>query len=325
MPSPEHEFLTWAALDAISNASKSQLFKYCEAGRKKFDFACDITRVWSKAISGQTIWKHDRDGIDKDLRTLLSDPDSSANVYVARDSMKTRARLSEVVSDYRNSPMRDRLARLRVFWIPEDFDADNEVARLQVKGILDEEIRRDLLMHVALGGLNSEDVLNVTLSRRFGMPIWMLAYLASNPVGNYTRWKKDTDFSVAILKEEALRLELSGMVDRAGGFNSHEWDFAGWPSIYRLTEKGKAMLDIASRLHDQMQNEFFRNKEFEHICRLLGIHHREYDLSAFYEQTEASLDLALHHPTAMLLAHIAHASESDRVDWPVAYYDLPEA
>lgn len=221
--------------------------------------------------------------------------------------------------------MRDRLARLRVFWIPEDFDADNEVARLQVKGILDEEIRRDLLMHVALGGLNSEDVLNVTLSRRFGMPIWMLAYLASNPVGNYTRWKKDTDFSVAILKEEALRLELSGMVDRAGGFNSHEWDFAGWPSIYRLTEKGKAMLDIASRLHDQMQNEFFRNKEFEHICRLLGIHHREYDLSAFYEQTEASLDLALHHPTAMLLAHIAHASESDRVDWPVAYYDLPEA
>ncbi len=60
--SPEHEFLSTAFLDTLSEFANSRLYTYREASRRKFDFACDLIRDWTRPLVGQTLWKHTEGG-----------------------------------------------------------------------------------------------------------------------------------------------------------------------------------------------------------------------------------------------------------------------
>jgi hypothetical protein len=124
----EHQFLSERVTDVLSDLSRTRLYAYVEAERRKLDFACELLRDWSRPLVGQTLWNHAA-GVDNDLRTTLLDPETEIRAYVARDTVKARRLLSEVMKDFRASGVPVGPHRLRVLWVPPDFDADDESQR----------------------------------------------------------------------------------------------------------------------------------------------------------------------------------------------------
>jgi hypothetical protein len=296
----------------MESASKSGLFTYQEGSRKLFDFSCDLKRDWSKAVSGQTLWKHGGDGIDKDMRTLLTERDISAAVYIASHSTQNKVRLAEVVGAFRNTELRKGLSRLRVFWVPDDFDADDEAARESVYATLRDEITKDLLMQVTLGGITPQDVSRFAASGRPGYPIAILSYVKNEGFRSLNDTSKDLGFSKQILRDEIQRLFVIGFLESdslQGG-------------IYRVSDSGNAMLDVCSRLRDYLQgnlDEGNENKEFEHICGLLGIDYPSIPAGTITLTTRVDIQS----PTALLMQHVGQAEADGSVEWPEPYFAMP--
>ncbi|MFJ6656103.1 hypothetical protein ACIQNG_07035 [Streptomyces sp. NPDC091377] len=297
----------------MESASKSGLFTYKEGKRKLFDFSCDLKKDWSKIISGQTLWRHDRDGVDKDLRTLVTEKDIAAAVYIARHSQQNKVRLAEVTESYRNAGLEDRLSRLRVFWIPGDFDADNEKARETIFNTLKQEMTEDLLLQVALGGLTRQDVTRFAASKHPGRPITLLSFIREYGYRSISDTGNRLGFTKSAVREETDRLFIIGLIESdslQGG-------------IYRITDSGNAILDICSRLCDYLRGNLGggnRNKELEHVCRILGIHY-----PSIPHTTPLGIrnKVDLQNPTALLLQHVAQADADGSVTWPQPYFALP--
>jgi hypothetical protein len=257
--SPEHAFLSATMLDLMVESAKCDLFVCRESERKRFDFSCNVTRDWTRAISGQTLWKHDRDGIDKDLRTLLTDDDSLATVYVARDSVAVRGRVDEILQDYRRTALASSLSKLRILWVPGDFDADDERSRGVVREALRREVYRDLLLKVVLGGLTAPDVKNLVKTN--GYAAWVLAQIHSEVrLEDYTTAYGRYGIEPRQLTQELMRLELIGMVSRGRDSEFH----------IEVTEKGRAMAEIYLRINAYLRGWNDESEEFLYICKLLG-------------------------------------------------------
>ncbi|MFE6195637.1 hypothetical protein [Streptomyces sp. NPDC057838] len=313
--SAEHSYLSKTALDIMESASRSQLFGYTEGQRKRFDFSCDLKRDWSKVVAGQTLWRHGGDGIDKDLRTLLHESDIAAAVYIARHESKNRARLAEVTQDYLKT-MRESLSRLRVFWVPADFDADDEKSRIAVRDLLREEIGKDLLLHVALGGLTSDDVTRFASSRRPGLPLRILSHVKKHGYRSHRRTAKELEVDLNSLRLETERLFIIGFLS-SSSLQGGE---------YSVTDSGNAMLDICSRLRTYLHGNLGddnKNEDLEHICKLLGIDYSSIPITDPLLIGEADIDIQ--DPTALLLQHVAQADADGSVDWPDPHYNLPSS
>ncbi|MET9758262.1 hypothetical protein ABZ016_04280 [Streptomyces sp. NPDC006372] len=314
--SREHDFLSSAALRIMESASKSRLFGYTEGQRKLFDFSCDLKRDWSKVVAGQTLWQHGGDGIDKDLRTFLNEEDIHAAVYIARHESRHRARFTEVTQSYLRGPLRNRLSRLRVFWVPADFNAGDDKSREAIYASLREEITKDLLLQVALGGLTPQDVTRFAASKRPGLPIAILSYVKKQGYRNHRTASKDLNVSLDALRYEVERLFIIGFL----GSESLQG------GIYHVSDSGNAMLDITSRLHDYLESnlgEGNKNDEFEHICGLLGIDYPSIPITTRLLGKEAEVDIQ--DPTSLLLQHVAQAHADGSVSWPEPYFELPSA
>jgi hypothetical protein len=229
--------------------------------------------------------------------------------------------VDEIIRDYRNSPLRPSLAKLRIFWIPADFDADDEQAREVVRAGLRHDIYQDLLLRVALGGITSQDVRNFAISGRMGYPVWILNQISKDGyLDNYTSASKRYRIGIPSLKEEILGLELTGMVSREG--NVH--------GLIQATEKGHAMLDISARLHGYLSGKTEEGEEFLYICKLLGI-----DFStltngdqkadfAFYEANRDNFPFGHRADnTALMLACLFYSSQHGAIEWSPQRFMLP--
>src|SRR3712207_2576857 len=133
--SPEHRFLSESFLEILQEFSVLDLYGYREADRKRFDFAATVNRDWTRPLAGQTLWSHG-DGVDKDIRMLLSDTESEIKAYVARHNVRNRAKFNEAIEDYKHTSLGRELFKLRTIWVPDGFDADDESARETMRASL---------------------------------------------------------------------------------------------------------------------------------------------------------------------------------------------
>jgi hypothetical protein len=139
--SPEHRFISETFLSALETFSASRLYTYSEADRKALDFACSLERDWRRVLAGQTLWKHS-EGIAKDLLHLLSENQAAIVAYVARHNSANERTLFDLIEHVRRSRFATELRRLRIFWIADDFDADNEFKRAALRQHLQESIAK---------------------------------------------------------------------------------------------------------------------------------------------------------------------------------------
>ncbi len=154
--SAEHNFLKTVTTEVLSNFSNSRLYGFTETDRKKFDMSCLLERDWSRSLVGQVLWKH-AEGIEKDIRTLVTDQESEIQLYVASDKIKHHALFEEVVTDFKKSGFAKDLWKLKTLWIPSDFDADKENDRDIAREIIRSQIVNDLLFNVVFGNLSRSD------------------------------------------------------------------------------------------------------------------------------------------------------------------------
>jgi hypothetical protein len=320
--SAEHAFLSDAFLQILEDTSKSRLYAYKEADRKRFDFACDLATNWKRAVSGQTLWKHN-EGIDKDIRMLLSEAESDALVYVARTTMKNKAVLHEAISDYKKAGLADRLDRLRVFWVPEDFDADSESHRSLVYSDLENSLSRDLLLAVVLGGITEQDVASfATWSGMCGLSLAVLAQVEASGFSNYTQLGKQMGVGVAPVKDRIIRLDLTGFIVRSS-------DPRKSGTIYEVSPKGYALMDLCGRLAAERGKGGHVDSGLSHVCSLLGIDPRRVDLWPSLPDYNASLEGRdpIPHPHRDTSSRLAREINDALARWDVSlpdpHYEIP--
>jgi hypothetical protein len=307
--SVEHQFLSQSVTEVLSELSRTNLYAYVEAERRKFDFACELVRDWSRPLVGQTLWRHTA-GVDKDLRTMLLDPDAEICAYVARDTVKARRLFSEVMKDFRANGAPVAPHRLRVLWVPQDFDADDEAQRELVTELLRDSVSRDILMNIVLGNLTAEDVrFFVRTSGIAGLHLALL-YMISTAPHPYLQTK---DLATALgvsqgaIRERVLRLLGCGFLTQ----------FGGGVFTTRATPKGRVFLDLCGELQRQASTGRM-NPEMLQILRLLDM---RYAPSAV-EMSATSLHLAgplltevPEMVTGRLLATIAAATDR----WDISF------
>jgi len=242
--SVEHQFLSQCVTHTLTQLSQTNLYAYAEAERRKFDFAGELIRDWSRPLVGQTLWNHTA-GVDKDLRTMLLDPEAEICAYVARDTVKARRLISEVMKDFRDSGAPVAPHRLRVFWIPQDFDADDEAQRRLIGESLSQSVANDVLMNIVFGNLTAEDVrFFVRTSGMAGLHLAVL-YAISTAPDLYSRNKDlaaKLEASPGAIRERLLRLLGCGFLAQ----------FGGGVTLTKATLKGRVFLDLCGELWRQI-------------------------------------------------------------------------
>lgn len=259
--SDEHKFLSAKTLDVLEGMSHTGLYGYKETDRKKFDFTCDLMRDWSRLISGQTLWKHS-EGIDKDLRILLSDEESKITLYVARDTTSNRRTVHEIASDVKRTPLRDRLARLRTIWIPSDFDADKEQDRSTIAELLTERLTRDLLLSVILGGVSAKDIESAGFQGGIpGLGLAVIESIARQGFVGMPGLARRLSVSTTTIRSRVQIFAAAGLLDQPN------------PSalVYRVSIKGKVVLDICRSLVMSVKGTRGLTPEFLYVLEVLGI------------------------------------------------------
>lgn len=258
--SPEHLFLSQQFLKILEDFSNTGLYGYTESDRKRFDFTCVLKRDWSRPLIGQTLWKHS-EGIDKDIRTMILDKESEIQIHVARDTIKNRATFSEIIQDYKSTVYRDNLFKLRTFWVPQDFDADNIQSQNVVKDILKNSIVDDILMNIIFGTLNTQDIryfLNDTGYK--GLTFAVLYEIAVNGFTNYTDLSKKIGISSNPLRERIIRLTGSGFL----------WNPRN-VSMYYVSSKGRIFLQVIYKIFEEYRCSKEYSKELIFILEKLGM------------------------------------------------------
>jgi hypothetical protein len=307
--SPEHQFLSRCTTEVLSKLAHTRLYAYVEAERRKFDFACELLRDWSRPLVGQTLWSH-VEGVDKDIRTMLLDPDAEICVYVARDTMKAHRLLSEALSDYRAGAGPIEPHRLRVIWIPQDFDADDESQRDLIAEMLFERVGRDVLLNVVLGNLTAEDVRFFV--RSSGLPGASLAVLhaISTTPEPHVRLRDISDtlgVSQGAIRERLLRLLGCGMLSQ----------FGGGASLATATLKGRVFLDLCSELWRQSVARKL-TAEMLQILRLLDMRYAPSAVAVSSNSLHLAGPALTEVPEMVagrLIATIAAASERWQIDF----------
>lgn len=315
----EHQFLSQCVTNVLTELSGSELYAYVEAERRKFDFACELLRDWSRPLVGQTLWNHTA-GVDKDLRTMLLDPDAEICAYVARDTIKARRLLSEAMRDFRASGASVEPHRLRVFWIPSDFDADDEMQRSVVSGMLTEHVSRDILMNIVFGNLTANDVrFFVRTGGLAGLHLAVLCVISGSEVPHLRPGEIGAQLNVSsgAVRERLLRLLGCGFLSQ----------FGGGATLTLATLKGRVFLDLCTELWRQ-HNEGQINAEMLQIFRLLDMHYNPsvvpYSASSLHLAGPALTerpDMA----TGRLIATIAAAVERWGIDMNEIHHVLWES
>jgi hypothetical protein len=262
MPSPEHEFIVLELDRAIKRFSESALFGVVEAERKKFDYGCRLDRDLSRPLVAQVLWSYPT-GVDKDLRTLIHDNESTLKLYLVKHTTKHLMRIDEVVQSYHKDPtLASKLVGLRPIPVPADFDADDEEHRRWLSAFLDTRLRNDVLFGVLFGRLAPRDF---RVFHRHGGPIGLkLAIL--NAISNHgLRTNPELKERIGYATNGPIR-EVIAMLTGVGLVAT-----VGRSVLCAPTPKGRLLLDVYRRIYFEWQAQAEWNRETVLILKALDV------------------------------------------------------
>ena len=243
--SAEHAFISDTFNRTLEAFSNTRLYTFRESARKAFDFSCTLTRDLSRPLVGQTLWKHE-EGIDKDLRHLILDEESNIKVYLCRDLLKTRARVEDVLANFRQSSLGEHLFKLRVFWLPPDFEAGNDSHEAIIRHQIKEAVYNDVLLSVVFGNITAADVSTFLLTPGYpGVNFAVLRTLSEEGFINYPWLSKRIGVSTSKLRETMPYL-------LGCGFASSK----RMESMPYLTKKGRLFLEIIRTFSQESPGPF---------------------------------------------------------------------
>lgn len=257
--SAEHDFLKNKANQVLADFSNLKLYGFTETDRKKFDFSCLLERDWSRPLVGQVLWKH-VEGIEKDIRTLVTEKESEIKLYVARDSIQARQQFEETIGEFRKSGRFPDLFRFKSIWIPQDFDADKEKQQTLVGQILTEAIVEDILFNVVFGNLTAQNIrffLDATGVQGLNLALLYIISTDEDPHHNITSLAQRVEMSSGPVREKLMLLKGAGFISNPIG-----------AILYRTTLRGRVFLDLARRLFIELQTPVL-SEELKYILRKL--------------------------------------------------------
>ncbi len=259
----EHKWLGQNFLNTLTRFSSTGLYTIREAERKKFDFACLMASDYERSLVGQTLWGH-AEGVDKDLRTLVSASESAVWAYVLPDSMRVRTLVYGVVRDLQQSKYGADLFRLKLFWVPADFEAGTPTQEEVVRKILQESIVDDVLMNVVFGRLSAEDV-RVFL-KDYGIPglnMAVLLQVASDGFHGFAKLGDDLRMSPSTLRPRYPAVLGSGFI-----FEPSSPDKAGASAL--VSQKGRVFIRLCARLYLEYRDGK-HSPEIQFLMKKLGL------------------------------------------------------
>ena len=271
---PEHTFLSNKFLEVLQRFSKLELYRYTEAERKKFDFACNLLRDWNRLVVGQTLWKH-TEGIDKDIRIMLTDSNADIWAYIVRHNVKNQATIQEVINDYQRTGYGNQLFKLKLFFIPDDFDADSEEARKTVGDAFEEQIINDLLFNVVFERLSAQDI-DFLLNDLVSYLTLLQEISANGPTdsnGLKTIARKKSVLSENI-SYSVWTLYLLGFL--------HGNHLSGKANEFSVSPKGRVLLDLVNILEEALDKGIL-NDELSYVLNHLGLSTEVNGKAAFRE------------------------------------------
>ncbi len=144
---------------------------------------------------------------------MLGETDATIWAYVTRDTMKSRALIHEAVADYRQTRYQGGLHRLKVIWIPADFDADSENGRLLVKDLLRRHISKDILFNVVFGNLTEGDIRYfLALGGIMGLKYAVLYNIATQQMLNYASVAQQLNSNRTTVRRQVHDLLATGFM-----------------------------------------------------------------------------------------------------------------
>lgn len=234
--SDEHNYVTNVFIGCAHELSRSELFAYGEADRARFDFACVLTRDYSRQIIGQTLTHHAA-GIDKDLASLLHEPNGELPVYLYPYEARNEGRVQEFLHNARVQ-LPDRVSLLRLFRYPV-FDADNDRERACVEAAIRHQICDDLLLNILFGRLHAADINLLLLGneRIHGLRLALLNEIAMRGFRDSRALERALYENRSTLRPRLLSLVAAGMLEQSAG----DWYF-------RVTQRGRVILRVCHLL-----------------------------------------------------------------------------
>lgn len=232
--SDEHRFVSTSFIDLVHELSRSELYGYTEADRRRFDFACLLHRDHTRELVGQTL-THNVAGIEKDLSSLLF-ATAEIPVYLYAHSGRNQARIQEMLYHARQS-IPDRVALARLYPYPV-FDADDESDRMTVVQTLRQQVVEDLLLNVLFGRLSSVDIAffldSIGIS---GLLFATLESIATDSFFNVPDLARrlDPGLPPSTLRPRLTRLVTAGMLE-----------VVEMASFYRISQRARAFLKLCS-------------------------------------------------------------------------------
>ena len=203
--------------------------------------ACLLERDWSRPLVGQVLWRHSS-GIDKDIRTLLLDPQAEIKLYVVRDHIRNRQVLAEALEDFKRSGSTD-LYQLKVIWIPADFDADKDAQRLLIRDLVQSQIVSDILLNIVFGNLDANHIrLFLTSPGIPGVNLALLDLIDRSDRLNYSEMSRALGVSKGPIREKIFLLHGGALIATSPGYIA-----------YRTTPRGRLLLDLLGRLTWEME------------------------------------------------------------------------
>jgi hypothetical protein len=252
--SDEHDFVTKTFIEYAHQMSRSELFGYGEADRGRFDFACVLTRDYSRQLVGQTLTHHAA-GIDKDLASLLFEPGGELPIYLFSHEARNESRIQEFLRNARKQ-MPERVALLRLYRYPA-FDADKDEEREAVRSALRNQVLDDLVLNVLFGRLQASDI-DILLQGTGiqGLLLAVLDQIALNGFFNFPELGRALSMNPSTIRPRVFSLFAAGMLDQMPG-----------GSMFRVTTRARVLLRICHLiLRDRLISP-----ELEFVLQRLGI------------------------------------------------------